>query len=145
MFLILYKVSNFIFVNGVEISVAKIIFEENFSSRFLPTLIQNLVLLCLESKNKLASGCLNNNYFNFPIISSKLFIVLVKIRIARLRVRVYEQLGEVPVGIVLVGGSVSKWTSASWGIKFNPWTDDFFSNFVGGKNLTRFSALNNLN
>ena len=28
------------------------------------------------------------------------------------------------------------------GQKFNSWTDDFFSNFVGGKNLTPFSAEN---
>ena len=31
------------------------------------------------------------------------------------------QLGEVPVG-----GSASWGTRASWGTKFNPWTDDFF-------------------
>ena len=43
------------------------------------------------------------------------------------------QLGEVPVG----GG-------ANWRTKFNPWTNDFFFNFVGGKNLTPFSFLNDL-
>ena len=26
------------------------------------------------------------------------------------------------------------------GQKFNPWTDDFSSNFVGGKNLTSFTT-----
>ena len=49
------------------------------------------------------------------------------------------QSGEVPVGEVPVGGLVPV-----GGQKFNPWTDDFFSNFVGGKNLTPFSALNDL-
>ena len=44
------------------------------------------------------------------------------------------QLGEVPVGrLVPVGGQ-----------KFNPWTEGFFSNFVGGENLTPFLALNDL-
>ena len=46
------------------------------------------------------------------------------------------QLGEVPVG-----GSAS-WGSASWG-KYQL-GDDLFSNFVGDKNLTPFSALKGL-
>ena len=44
-----------------------------------------------------------------------------------------RQLGEMSVG-----------GSASSGTKFNPWTNDFFFNFVGGKNLTPISALNDL-
>ena len=42
------------------------------------------------------------------------------------------QLGKVLVGEVPFEGSANWRTSASRGQKFNPWTDDFFSNFVGG-------------
>ena len=42
-----------------------------------------------------------------------------------------------------IGKSASWGTIANWGIKFKPWTDGFFE-FVGGKNLTSFSALNDL-
>ena len=46
---------------------------------------------------------------------------------------------------VPVGGSANWGTSASFGTKIKPWTDDFFSNFVGGKNLTLFKPLMILN
>ena len=51
-----------------------------------------------------------------------------------------KQLKKVPVG-----GSANWGTSASFGTKIKPWTDDFFSNFVGGKNLTLFKPLMILN
>ena len=55
------------------------------------------------------------------------------------------------IGVPAVGGlkfsmaqkKVQK--SASWGTKINPWTADFFPNFVGGKNVFPFQPLMILN
>ena len=43
-----------------------------------------------------------------------------------------------------VGGSASWETGASWGTQIEPLDRRFIPNFVGGKNLTPFSASNDL-
>ena len=45
---------------------------------------------------------------------------------------------------VPVGGSASWETGASWGTQIEPLDRRFIPNFVGGKNLTPFSASNDL-